>query len=75
MSLIVKGTPKSNAYIDKDGVAKSQIVVNIQEINMLTFPKEKNELTSITPINEESSLASTPKITEVIELSDDDIPF
>jgi len=58
MGLMIKGTPKANAYIDKDGVAKSQIEVHIQDINMLTFPKDDATLTK--------PVATTTTVTTVL---------
>lgn len=83
MGLMIRGVPKSNAYIDKEGIAKSQIEVHIQDINMLTFPTEKPVITSIESDNDGSSLAlngryefeEKPKIAEVTAIPDDDIPF
>lgn len=83
MGLLIRGIPKSNAYIDKDGVAKSQIEVNIQDINMLTYPKEEVALTSTIATIDDDKVADngrfkiSPKaiVTEVIDIPDDEIPF
>jgi single stranded DNA-binding protein len=69
MGLLVRGFPKSNAYIDKEGVAKSQIEVNITEINMLTYPDDNKAYSG-------SKLSSNTKADiPDIEFHDDDIPF
>lgn len=61
MGLLVRGNPKTDAYI-KDGVAKAQIEVNLTEINMLTFPKDsENHNTNSTAPND--------------DMQDDEIPF
>lgn len=86
MGLIVRGIPKCNAYIDKDGMAKAQIEVRIQDLNMLTFLKdEKDEVvaTSAVPVSEANieadngrfKIAPRSIIPEVIDIPDDEIPF
>ena len=61
MGLLVRGNPKTDAYI-KDGVAKAQIEVNLTEINMLTFPNDsENHNTNSTVPNR--------------DMQDDEIPF
>jgi len=68
VGVLIKGYPKVKAYIDKAGVAKGSIEININHINLLTGGKEK-------PSNGEDSRAN--HITEIEELSaiSDNIPF
>jgi single stranded DNA-binding protein len=83
MGLMVRGIPKNNAYIDKNCVAKSQIEVHIQDINMLTFPKDKPVITGSESNNDENGSAyngryefeDKPKAAEAVEIHDDEIPF
>jgi single-stranded DNA-binding protein len=66
--VLIRGYPKVNAYIGKDGKAKAQFEININYINLLTSNKEKPSNTEISREN---------YITEVEELSklNDEIPF
>ena len=64
MGVLVKGFPKANAYIDKEGVAKSQIEVKVSEMNILTYPKSEEG---------KSHIESRP-VADDVDLYDD-IPF
>jgi single-stranded DNA-binding protein len=66
--VLIRGYPKVNSYIGKDGKAKAQFEININYINLLTSNKEKPSNTEISREN---------YITEVEELSklNDEIPF
>ena len=83
MGLLINGIPKASAYIDKEGVAKAQIEIHIQDINMLTFPKDEGVSISDAPSrdlniiadNGKFNIAAKPIITEVTETPDDEIPF
>jgi single-stranded DNA-binding protein len=66
--VLIRGYPKANAYVGKDGKAKAQFEININYINLLTSSKEKPTKNEISKEN---------YITEIEELSklDDEIPF
>jgi single-stranded DNA-binding protein len=76
MGVLVKGTPKVTAYIDKEGNAKPQIAVNISEIFMLTPPKEgwgDNKSTSTTATATMKNKFDSELLVD--DIADDDIPF
>lgn len=62
--VLIKGHPKVKAYIDKSGVAKGSIEININHINLLTSSKEKLG-------NNETSR----EMLEELSTFDDRIPF
>jgi len=39
--LLIKGTPKANPYVDKEGNPKASIDVTIREINILSYSTEE----------------------------------
>jgi single stranded DNA-binding protein len=76
MGLLVRGAPKSRAYIDKEGVAKSQIEVNVKEINMLTYPKDdKNESDNNSGSAKQNNQQEHENKPNSDESYNDDIPF
>lgn len=66
--VLIRGYPKANAYVGKDGKAKAQVEIYINYINLLTSGKEKASNNEISKEN---------YITEIEELSklSDEIPF
>jgi len=66
--VLIRGYPKANAYIGKDGKAKAQFEININYINLLTSSRDK-------PSN--NDISKENYITEIEELSklDNEIPF
>jgi single stranded DNA-binding protein len=73
MGLLVKGIPKSRAFIDKEGQPQGNIEVNISELNMLTYPTEKEG-----PAKPKSEIPKTTAVIspkQVEEFYDDQIPF
>lgn len=68
MGLLVRGFPKSTAYIDKNGEAKSQIEVNVKEINMLTYPDDNAHTGSKLSSNTEVNIPES-------DFEENDIPF
>ena len=66
--VLIRGYPKVNDYIGKDGKAKAQFEININYINLLTSNKEK-------PSN--NDISKENYITEIEELTklNDEIPF
>ena len=78
MGLMIRGSPRASAWIDAEGGAKAQIEVNISEINMLTFPKDKeagdNANTNANGRHKLSPKASSSGQPDG-DIEDDDIPF
>jgi len=62
------------AWIDTEGVAKAQIEVHISDINMLSFPKDKEGSE-----NANGGYKISPKAANKAEadddIEDDDVPF
>ena len=63
---LIKGFPKANAYIDKEGKAKSQIEVSITDMNILTYPDQEKKV-----VSDESKKADSHSA----KYECDDIPF
>lgn len=70
MGLLVKGSPKANAYTDKEGVAKAQIEINISELFMLTYPGDDENKNGSASFDNKHS-----KDLPIQKIEDDDIPF
>ncbi len=71
MALMVRGTPKAEAFIDREGNSQSNIEVYLNDINMLTYPKEDKEAKSKT----EKQAAYVKSSHPVVELRDNEILF
>ena len=89
MLVLVKGIPKTNAYIDKEGNPRSQIEINLtvdpiilrkKDVELLNKAKETNDKKDM--LGADLAVASDnpkpqPKKPEKIalEFEDDDLPF
>ena len=76
---MIRGSPRASAWIDAEGGAKAQIEVNISEINMLTFPKDKEGKEGGDNVNANGRHKLSPKASSSGQpdgdIEDDDIPF
>jgi len=75
MGLLVKGTPKVNAWIDAEGGAKGQIEVHISDINMLTYPSPKEDDIDANGKHKLSPKASIVAVSDGEIEDDEEIPF
>ena len=64
MGVLIKGSPKVKAYIDKSGEAKGSMEINISHINLLISSKDKL-----------SNNGTSREMVEEISTFDDFIPF
>jgi len=65
MGLAVRGVPKCDAYLDKDGTPKANIKINMNDLKILAYPKNDGNST------EQPSGKESPN--EIV--LDDEIPF
>ena len=74
MGILVRGIPKAKAFVDSSGNQQASIEVLIQDINLLTTPKETN---GVNPThNGRFQIADNKQPQELADdLIEDEIPF